>query len=71
MFNSHAKYKEDLREAMAEDPQGTMQFIQKERDTACNSYPVGKKVKYCSICKEPMAYGSVSYDEGIHIDNCI
>ena len=70
-MNSQFKYTQDYNEAMAEDPTGTMKFIADERKKALNSYPKGEKVKYCSICNEPLVFNSVSYGEEYHVDNCI
>jgi hypothetical protein len=71
MFNSHQKYYNDYQEAMTEDPEGTAQFINRERKKALKSYKEGEEIRYCNICGEPLVKDSVSYDEGWHIDNCI
>lgn len=71
MFNSRQKYNHDYQEAITEDPQGTMKFIQKEREIALKSYNSNDKIIYCSICGEPLRKNSISYYEGFHIDNCI
>ncbi|MFA6662523.1 MAG: hypothetical protein WCS56_05775 [Bacilli bacterium] len=70
-MNSVFKYNQDYQEAITEDPQGTMNFIQQEREKALKSYSSNDTIKYCAICGEPMIKGSIAYYEGFHIDNCI
>jgi len=70
-MNSVFKYNQDYQEAMAEDPQGTLNFIQQEREKALKSYSNNDIIKYCAICGEPMIKGSMAYNEGFHFDNCI
>lgn len=70
-MNSEARYLSSYNEAMKEDSEGLLKFIAEEREKALKSYPKGTEPKYCPICKEPMYYNSVSYDEGFHIDDCI
>jgi hypothetical protein len=55
----------------AEDPEGLNKFLEKHRRECLESYPDGEEVRYCSICGEPLKYGSMSYDEGWHFDSCL
>jgi len=70
-MNSKFKYQQDYNEAMAEDPQGILNFILAERERALKSYSSDDTIKYCAICGEPLIKGSIAYYEGFHIDNCI
>jgi hypothetical protein len=71
MYNSHSRYQQDYQEAMAEDTEGTLKFLQKEREKALKSYNSNNDIIYCSICGEPLVKNSISYEEGYHTDNCI
>jgi hypothetical protein len=70
-MNSKFKYQQDYNEAMAEDPQGTLNFINAERERALKSYSSNDIIIYCAICGEPLIKGSMAYSEGYHFDNCI
>lgn len=71
MFNNISRYRQDYNEAILEDAEGLQSFLEVERKKANSSYPLGKQVKCCTICGEPLVYDSISYKEDYHTDSCI
>lgn len=56
---------------MDTDEQSQMRaYLQKEREKALASYPVGEDHRCCSYCGELLTYNSMAYHEGWHFDSC-
>lgn len=70
-MNDLARYLATYNEMCNEDFNGTMKWISECRKKAFQSYPDEEKIRYCTLCGEPLVYTSISYDEGFHIDSCL
>lgn len=70
-MNTHEKYRAQLAEWQAEDPEGLDKFIQDEVENALASYPENTEVRHCYFCGRPMKYNSMAYQEGYHFDSCL